>query len=176
MNSLKKKVDSNIWLLKPEETSNYIIITDLVTYPNFIGFDELTFNKLEFIQDNSSKFLLKERKMKGKRNKKKINTKTSIPISNNPLNNAKKAVKDIEDKNVYGEFKNVWLKPNELNSLKRKYPQDYMEIIEKLSSYKESKEKDILRIMLLLINGFLTLISKNNIKAQLKLLIDQSYL
>lgn len=53
-----------------------------------------------------------------------------------------KASKKEEQKLAYGEFKNVWLTDKDFNKLKEKFPNDYQERIEKLSSYIASKGKD----------------------------------
>ena len=49
--------------------------------------------------------------------------------------------KEKNNKKPYGEFQNVWLTDDELEKLKKKFPQDYKDRIESLSAYKKSKGK-----------------------------------
>ena len=59
--------------------------------------------------------------------------------SHTPKKEKKKPEKKTEKKQIYGEFKNVFLSDTELAILKTEYPDEYLEKIERLSKYIEKK-------------------------------------
>lgn len=105
-------VIKELWLLTKEKTQGFIKVINLK------GFSE---NNPCFSENNPDNF--------------KNNSTKESKVK-------KSKVKEGEDTpSPYGRFQNVFLTNNEISELKRKYPIDYQEKIEELSSYMKSNGK-----------------------------------
>lgn len=76
-----------------------------------------------------------------KKAKKKETAKKKTKLDEKRKNNNNIVVSDINQKAVFGEFENVWLKGSEIDKLKIEYPEYWEKFIDTLSSYKASNGK-----------------------------------
>lgn len=73
-------------------------------------------------------------------NEQQINNRCTT--NEQPVNTPKESKKEKKDNNIYyGEFENVALSEEELEKLKQRFPYDWQERIERLSSYMKSRGK-----------------------------------